>query len=242
MNALIVGASSGLGRALAVRFAQTGCNVVLVAREGRDLNAIACDLSVRFGVKAIAVAVDVMQSNWLDEVAHAGCEVGPLDVLATPIGAVFEGDDPSLEGTHVERLLRVNFLAVCECVQRFWPQIAAQKGVVVGFGSIAAARGRSTNASYAAAKRALESWFESLRHFGATQSVRVQFYICGYLDTSLAYGMGLKFPKGDPSAFALEIVQNLDKDFGVRHYPAFWRYMCGILGMVPWFIYKRLSF
>ncbi len=66
---------------------------------------------------------------------------------------------------------------------------------MVGFGSIAAARGRSGNVVHASSKRALESYFESLRHAWAGQGPRVQFYILGYLDTSLASGRTKLFPR-----------------------------------------------
>jgi decaprenylphospho-beta-D-erythro-pentofuranosid-2-ulose 2-reductase len=242
MNALIVGASSGLGRAMALRFAEAGYDVVLVARDATDLMATAQDVSIRFGVKAIAVVADVLDAGWIDEVAQATGSVGLMDVLAMPIGAVADNDDPSLDRGGVEQLMRINFIAVTECVQRFWPEIQERKGVIIGFGSIAAARGRTGNAAYAAAKRALHGWFQSLRHFAVNRGVCVQYYVPGYLNTALAYGMSLKFPKGDPDAFARLIVRDLGKDFGVRYYPFFWRYLCTALQFIPWHIYSRLHF
>jgi short-subunit dehydrogenase len=242
MNALIIGASSGLGRAMSARLAGAGYDLVLVARDTRDLHAVASDVSIRFGVTSIAVATDVLDPNWLENVTKSTRRIGPIDVLAMPIGVVSQEDDPCLDREGVERLHRINFFAVTECVRRFWPEIEERKGVVIGFGSVASTRGRTRNAAYAAAKSALQIWFESLRHFGSGRGVCIQFYIPGYLDTSLAYGMEIGLPKGDPDAFARQVVRDLGKDFGVRYYPFFWRYVCTIVRLIPWRVYRRLNF
>ena len=66
-----------------------------------------------------------------------------------------------------------------------------QHGVIVGFGSIAGARGRSRNIVYAAAKRGLQTYFESLRHGHLPSALRVQFHRLGFLRSNLTFGMKL---------------------------------------------------
>lgn len=97
--------------------------------------------------------------------------------------------------------------------------IGEGRGVIVGFGSVAAVRGRSYNMSYSAAKRALESYFESLRHALSERDIRVQFYVAGFLDTNLAYGVRTHLPKADPHRLADEVVRQLGKDIGMRYFP-----------------------
>jgi short-subunit dehydrogenase len=242
MIALVIGASSGVGRALAYRLAEAGYDLVLVARDSIDLTATARDAAIRFGVRAVAIAADVDDPDWLNEVQRTTHSLGRLDVLAMPVGTVAEHDDPVMEEHSIERLMRVNFLAIMNCVQCYWGEIERQRGTIIGFGSIAATRGRSRNAAYSAAKSALQSWFESLRHFAIDKDVRVQFYVPGYLNTSLAYGMSVRLPKADPDDFAKHVVRNLGKDFGVRYYPHYWRYLCTALRLTPWRIYRCLRF
>jgi short-subunit dehydrogenase len=242
MTTVVVGASAGLGRRLAFRLAEAGHDLVLVAREARDLAAVAADLRVRFGVRVTGVAADVTDDEWLEEVACAAANLGGVDALLLPVGGVAAGDTPCAEPRLGELLWRLNYGAVVACVARFWPELTMRGGVVVGFGSIASVRGRDANAAYAAAKRGLATWFESLRHLGAQVGVRVQFYVPGYIDTGQAFGLPLKLPKSNPDAFARLVVKDLGYETGVRYFPFFWRYICVALRLMPWGIYRRLRF
>ena len=143
----------------------------------------------------------------------------------------------------VARLLDVNFSAVAAITTRLLPHLLTRpRATIVGFGSVAAARGRSKNVAYSAAKRALASFFESLRHACADTGVAVQFYVLGYMDTELAAGIRSPIPKGDPRALGDLILKNLDRDVGVVYYPWFWRALCAALRALPWALFKRSRF
>lgn len=242
MTYVILGASAGLGRALARRFAVAGHDLVVVSSDRRDVAAVAADLSLRHGVRVVAVAGDVAEGDaYLDRVAAAGEGLGGIDGLLCPVGTVLDGDDGSLSPPEAARLTRVNFLAVIAAVAQLMPLLRRRsRAVIVGFGSIAAARGRRANAVYAAAKRALESFFESLRHVCVGSNVRVQFYVLGYLDTNLAFGRRTPLPKADPDALSARVLRDLDRDIGVVYHPPFWRPLCAALRWAPWILVKRL--
>ena len=92
-------------------------------------------------------------------------------------------------------LVNANLVSVMAAVGQFLPAMLARNGGnIVGIGSVAALRGRGGNVAYAAAKRGLESYFESLRHRTASTGVRVQFYRLGDVDTALIFGRRLPFP------------------------------------------------
>jgi short-subunit dehydrogenase len=112
----------------------------------------------------------------------------------------------------------------------------------VGFGSIAAVRGRSANVVYSAAKRALESYFESLRHRLTSAKVRVQFYRLGYMDTQQSFGKRLLLPKASPEQIARDVVRNLDRDVGFTTRPRFWIAVSLIVRCLPWALFRRLKF
>jgi len=242
MTYVIVGASAGLGRALARRFATAGHDLIVVSSDQRDLAAVAADLSIRYGVRVVPVAADVgTEDAYLDRVAAAADALGGIDGLLFPVGAVSPHDDGNLDPQMVEWLTRVNFLSVVFAVTRFLLILQSRpRAVIVGFGTIAATRGRSANAVYSAAKRALESYFESLRHVSAGSNVRVQFYILGYLNTNLAFGIPTLFPKADPDILSARVLRNLERNIGVVYYPDFWRYACAVLRRVPWVLFKRI--
>jgi len=240
----IVGASAGVGRALATRFAAAGHDVVLVASDERDVRATAADLAIRHGVRARWVAADAAADRRCGErIAEVAREMGGLDGVLFPIGAVSPADDVSHDVDRAARLLDVNFGAVLAIATRLLPELLIRpRAAIVGFGSVAAVRGRRRNVAYAAAKRALASLFESLRHACADTGVTVQFYVLGYMDTEMAAGIRTPLPKGDPAALGDLVLRNLGRDVSVVYYPRFWRAVCLLVPVVPWSVFKRLRF
>ena len=244
MTCVVIGASSGLGRALAEELAREGHPLVLVSSDERDLKPIASDLTVRFGVAVRTVAADAAEHVAL---ATALDRAVPSDQRVTallfPVGAVEQDDQGRLEPELAERLVRINLLSISSVVARFLPRLVSQgRGTVVGFGSIAAIRGRSKNILYAAAKRSLESYFESLRHLGEPRGLTVAFYVLGYLDTQLSYGRRLLLPKADPQRVARRICRNLGSERGRRYLPWFWSPAAFVLKATPWAVFRRLDF
>ena len=109
--------------------------------------------------------------------------------LLLPIGWTAASDVTTSHADVAERLVRTNFLSVAAIVTALLPELRKKpRACVVGFGSVAASRGRGGNLTYAASKRALQTWFEGLRHACVCSAVRVRFYVLGYLDTCLAFG------------------------------------------------------
>jgi len=241
---LVVGASAGLGRSLAGRFAAAGHDLVIVSSDERDLSVTAFDLSTRYGVQVASVAADLGRDDaYLERLEAALASLGDPDGFLFPIGMVVPGDSCRLDLETATRLARVNFLSVVGIVSRFLPTLRSRpRAVIVGFGSVAATRGRSANAVYAASKRALQSFFESLRHACVDTPVIVQFYILGYIDTNLAFGVRTLLPKANADRLSARVLRDLDRDVGVVCYPPFWRPVGAALRLVPWSLFKRARF
>ena len=244
MSYLIVGGSSGLGRALAERLARAGLPLVLVSSDRRDTHALASDLGLRYGVPVLGVALDLEDATAsLAELDDAVARSSPLQGILLPAGASREGDEPGQPGEEFEAITRVNYTSICRLVNRYLPRLRdAGSGWIVGFGSVAAIRGRRRNAAYSAAKRALQSYFESLRHALAGSGVTVQFYALGYLDTNLAFGRRTTFlPAGSPARLADLVLLQRGRDFGCRFYPRYWYAADLAIRALPWAIWRRIS-
>lgn len=241
---MVVGASGGLGRALVEELASRGHDLVLVASDERDLQAERSHLRLKFGIRCEYAACHLTHRQpWLAQIVTAASRFERIDALFFPIGHSQADDVGTLGADAVYDIVESNFTAVAILVAHFLPGILARNdGCIVGFGSIAAIRGRKANIVYAAAKRSLASYFESLRHLAAGTRVRVQFYQIGYMDTQQSFGRKLLFPKCDPRAVARTVVHNLNRDFGMRYIPRFWTLVSWILKLLPWPIYKRLNF
>jgi NAD(P)-dependent dehydrogenase (short-subunit alcohol dehydrogenase family) len=247
VNFVVVGGSAGLGRALCEEAARRGHNVLLVASDERDLAPMATSLQLRFGVRTAWLAC-----HFGDEpaVGHAGSAVtaaarafGPIDGVFYPIGLSRDDDDGFLEEAESLRLLRINFLSQAALTAALWPgMLEREQAYVVGFGSVAAIRGRGRNVVYTAAKRALSSYFESLRHMAAGTSIRIHFYQLGYMETPRTHAMKLFLPKASASRLARFVLDRLDRDSGPRTYPAFWIPVSLALRCMPWALYKRMRF
>lgn len=243
MIAVVVGASAGLGRALAAELAAAGHDLALVSSDPRDLGALAADLRIRHGVRVVDVPLDLGgDPTGVERLAEAVAGLGSPDALLLPVGWTAETDEPTLEADRAERLVRTNFLSVAAVVGRFLPELRRRpRASVVGFGSVAGIRGRGSNVFYAASKRALLTYFESLGHACAGTPVRVSFYVLGYLDTNLAFGRRTLLPRADPARLAARVVRGLGRREGVLYHPRAWRLVAAALPLVPFSLYKRLK-
>ena len=243
MTALVLGASAGVGRALARALAAAGQDLVLVARGEADLAAEAAHLRLSFGVAVDWVAADAADPAAAVRALQPFAQRGDVRALFFPVGMTEAGDDGTLPGERAVAVINANLGVVAAVVALFLPGLlAGGAGDIVGFGSVAAMRGRGSNVVYAAAKRGLEGYFESLRHRTSASGVRVQMYRLGYVATQMSYGQRLPFPAVRPEAVAARVVRGLSRDGGMRTVPWFWQAIGVALRLVPWPVYRRMQF
>jgi NAD(P)-dependent dehydrogenase (short-subunit alcohol dehydrogenase family) len=243
MTCVIVGGSAGLGRALAEECARVYPRLIIASSDLRDLEAIRADLHARVGIDASCCVID--GTNPVATATRILATVGADSVRALlfPIGSVLEDDTMTAAPAAAQALLSTNLLSVIATVSALRPRlIAAGDAVVVGFSSIAAVRGRNRNVVYAAAKRGLISYFESLRHDLEPAGVRTHLYIAGYVDTNLAYGRKLLFPKLSPVQFARDVCMRLSRPSFVTYWPRFWYVLASIVRILPWRLYRLMKF
>ena len=139
--------------------------------------------------------------------------------------------------------MRVNFLSVLSVVRSLLPRLLeTRRGVIVGFGTVAAIRGRARNVAYAASKRALESYFESLRHFCEPYGITVVFYVLGYVDTNLSFGKALRLPRASVEKTADRACSELGLKRGKRYLPGWWFFVAWAVRHLPWPLFRRLRF
>jgi short-subunit dehydrogenase len=244
-RAIVVGASSGVGRALAEELASRGADVLLVATDLRDLLALRADLRLRFSVDVHCEAVDLSDGAFDADGAMlrwrgllAGC-----DTLLIPAGYVDATDEGPPSARTIDRTMTINYTGPARLLSACATVFEKQgHGTLAAFSSIAAAVPRRKRIAYTAAKAALETHLAGLRHHFAGTNVRVQTYALGYVDTSMSFGQKLLFPVATPEAVARHVVDRLDRDTGLSYVPSFWWGITRILRMLPWSIYRRLKF
>jgi short-subunit dehydrogenase len=224
--------------------ARQGESLLLVASDRRDLEALAAHLRLVYLVKVGIVAISTDDiPTCAKEVQNAALEFGEIGGLFFPIGASSADDQGLTELKKAGDILRSNLEVVIALTSVFLPKMLMQKSAnIVGFGSIASIRGRNMNVVYSAAKRGLESYFESLRYITANSNVRIQFYKLGYVDTQQSFGQRLLFPVVTPQAVAYKVVGNLGCDLGGRFYPRYWGAIALAMALTPWHLYKKVRF
>lgn len=234
MKYLIVGASSGLGRELAYTFAEKNNNLVLAARDDRDLQPIKTDLSSKFGVEIKTISIDFSVIEEIDEKILSDNEIlNNLSGVLFPIGFMVEKDDLILNTTNMHKIIFANYVSVNYLISKFFQLFKNQEFTIVGFGSVSGLLGRNLNINYAAAKRALESFFESLAFENKKTNFLIQFYTLGYLDTNLSFGKKLLLPKGNVKKISKIVYRNKNKRFLKRFYPFYWSIVGLLLKVIP---------
>jgi short-subunit dehydrogenase len=243
-SAVIVGASSGVGRALAEALARSGYALTIVARSARDLEATAADLKLRYEIICNTLVQDIGAADFdVDAFAlQCAANLGPVECLLVPAGANAM-EDVAGNPASILPMAAVNYLGPARLAAAFGRQMAERgRGVVVLFSSIAAAAPRSRNAAYSAAKAALEVYAKALRVELEPRGVRVVVVALGYVDTRLSFGMKLLFPVASPEAVAAFVLGRTLRGAGKYHYPRFWWWITIILRHLPWNLYRRLKF
>jgi short-subunit dehydrogenase len=242
MTAIVIGASSGVGRALSVALARAGQPLLLVASDARDLAPLCSDLHLRFDVQIKSIAMDLAASpDPGARVIEALKDMPAASALLLPVGMSRGDDDGSLGAAAIGQLLAINLHAPLAIAHALLPTLLESCGVIVGFGSIAGARGRSRNVVYAAAKRGLETYFESLRHRYAPNQLRVQFHRLGFVSSNLTYGKKLPLPVATPEAVASDVVSRLQGGSFDRYSPGWWSLVALLVRCMPWFVFRRMK-
>ncbi len=235
MKYLIIGASSGLGRELIYKFAEEKNNLVIVSRDSRDLMSLKSDLEIKFNISVDYVALDFSSLSEIDNKLFSKKELlKNLQGVLYPIGMMFDKDNQNLDVDSANKLINSNYLSIVYSIQKLSKYLTNNgKASITGFGSVSSYLGREINIVYAGAKRALESYFESLAFEKDYKEINIQFYTLGYLDTNLSFGKNLKLPKGSIQKLAMRVYDNRNVKFKRVIYPKYWMLILFVLKLLP---------
>ncbi|MBU4612970.1 SDR family oxidoreductase [Achromobacter sp. GG226] len=194
MHVFITGASSGIGRALAQRYASQGATLGLVARREESLNQLASGLPGQHHVYALDVRDrPALHAAAQDFIAAAN---GRVDVVVANAG-ISQGtltDQPE-DFAAFQAIFDTNVLAMVATFEPFVaPMRAVGQGALVGIASVAGIRGLPGAAGYCASKAAAISYCESLRNELAGDGIRVVSLLPGYIRTPMTDGNPFPMP------------------------------------------------
>jgi decaprenylphospho-beta-D-erythro-pentofuranosid-2-ulose 2-reductase len=240
---LILGATSPIARALAMRFAIEGSSVYLAARDLNEAERIAADLSVRTGAVAAAGAFDAADfSSHRQLVDDAIGKLGGLDGVLLCFGTLGDETAAQTDPDDAIATLNQNLTGAVSLMTLAGRYLENQRsGFMIVIGSVAGERGRARNYVYGSAKGALATFTQGLRSRMARCGVHVMTVKLGTVDTRMTWGRDslLVVP---PEAAADGIYAAWKRKADVVFVPWFWWPIMGIVRMIPERIFKRTKF
>ena len=192
---MITGASSGIGKGLALEIAARGGRLGLLARREDVLNDVVQQITAQNGT-AIAVGADVRDASAVRAAAdRIRAELGPIDVMIANAGVGTTKHASQLDPDQVAEVININVLGAVNSVAAVTPEMLERKsGQLVAISSLAGYRGLAKSAAYSASKAALSSFFESLRIDLRHSGVTVTVIYPGFIKTPLTAGRNAKMP------------------------------------------------
>ena len=210
---LITGASSGIGRATAVRLAGYGAQLALAARNVEALQAVRTEVEQR-GSTGLVLPTDVADAEQVRRaVDETVARFGKLDILISSAGlsmrAYFE--ESRLEA--MERVMRVNFFGTLYATHFALPHVRKTKGSLVAVSSLTGKRGIPSYALYGASKFAVQGLYEALQVELARTGVHVGVVSPAFVDTPLRTNVlgpdGRPWPEPPPPPFRVWPVEKV---------------------------------
>jgi short-subunit dehydrogenase len=181
---IVTGASSGIGREIALQLAAEGAWLALVARRQERLEEVAVRCRTRGG-RALVVPTDVTDERQCQEmVVRAVDEYGRVDMLVNDAGISPSGRfDELADLAVVEKVMQVNYMGMVYCTYYALPHLKASRGRIVAVSSLSAVTGIPRLGAYVASKKAVVGFFDSLRTELGPQGVSVTVVYPSYVDT-----------------------------------------------------------
>ena len=250
-GALVIGASSGIGAALARELARHGYTVALIARREALLTALRDEINQATGRESARVYVHDVRDY---EAAPALLQRIVTDLGAQRLRMVVytagimpdarqaESEPGAWPFADERAMLETNTLAAMRWLGLAAETLRAQGGgTLMGVSSVAGERGRRGNSAYQASKAALTTWLESLRYRLVGSGVRVTTIKPGYVDTPLVAGK--KLPRRaviSAEDAARRIVTAAERGRAVVYVPGLWRPIMWTVRHLPAFLMTRL--
>jgi short-subunit dehydrogenase len=245
MKAVLLGATKGMGRALARSMASRGDRLFLLGRSEADLAASARDLELH-GAPAPVGAAACDLSNPATFAPALDRAEGTLDGLDTVVLTAAEfGTQDHLESDAESRrrLLETDFvhsIAFCEVVRR--RLLARGGGTLCVFSSVAGETPRKSVGLYGAAKAGLSHYLESLDLRYRSRGLRVVCVKPGFVRTSMTEGLDPPPFAGEPEGVARVVLRAIERGRPVVYAPPIWRWIMLVIRMLPRPVMRRLDF
>ncbi len=246
MNFVILGATKGMGRALARAAAARGDKLFLLGRNAEELEASAEDLRARGSSESCAgTALCNLEDadTFAPALEAAQAALGKVDTVVVT-AAMFALQDALEQDTEfARRLLTVNFantVTFCEHTRKML--LAAGGGTLCVFSSVAGDRGRKPVGIYGSSKAGLSHYLESLDHKFRAEGLVTVCVKPGFVKTGMTAGLDPPPFAGEPEGVAKDVLKAIDAGKPLIYTPGIWRLVMLVIQHLPRFVMRKIGF
>lgn len=237
---LVVGGTSDIGRAIALKLARAGCDLQLAARDPVRLEAEADDIRVRTRVAVTEHPCDVLR----EEAGVALIDtLDPCpDVAVCVVGLLGDQRESECDVDVAERVMWTNYVGPALLMGALAGRFEKRgSGVLVGVSSVAGDRGRATNYVYGSAKAGFTAFLSGLRNRLARTGVHVVTVKPGFVRTRMTEDLDLPaLLTAAPEEVAAAVVEAIRRRRDVVYVRRVWRLIMLIVRLLPERVFKRL--
>jgi len=233
---IITGASSGIGEALAVEFAQRGYDIAIAARRADRLEAQANRLRGLGATRVLPVTLDVTDVDGIaGALQRAVTELGRLDIVVVNAGVGYSLPAGKGKFELVRRTLDTDLTGAIATIEHALPLLRAQGGgQIVGITSIAGVRGMPFMGAYSAAKAGLHRYLQALRAELHQEPIVVTELAPGYIDTDMNRDVANRPFVIPVTKGAAIMARMIERKVGHRYVPMWpWTLVAPILRILP---------
>jgi NAD(P)-dependent dehydrogenase (short-subunit alcohol dehydrogenase family) len=244
VKAVVLGATSGMGRALARRMAARGDLLYLLGIGEGDLAKSAADLGVDGAKPAGWSACDLGDPRGFGPALDAAERaLGGLDAVIVTAGIFASQDALEADARLTEKLLDVDFTGtILFCEEARKRLLAKGGGTLAVWSSVAGERGRKPVVLYGAAKAGLTHYLEGLDHKFRAEGLKVVCVKPGFVKTGMTAGLKPPPFAGEPDDVARRVLRAIDRGTPEVYAPFAWGPIMTVIRALPRFVMRRIGF
>jgi short-subunit dehydrogenase len=245
VKAVLLGATKGIGRALARLLAARGGQLFLLGRDAEDLERSARDLEVRGAKGKVGTAPCDLNApaSFEPALAAAEAELSGFDTVIVTGGLFATQDKLEADPAFLHKMLDANFtgtLLFCEAARK--RLLARGGGTLCVFSSVAGERGRKPVVLYGASKAGLSAYLEALDHKYRAAGLRTVCVKPGFVKTSMTEGLKPPPFAGEPEQVARIALRAIERGTPVVYAPPMWALVMLVIRNLPRFVMRKVGF